>query len=149
MNESTIEIIFSVLGAALTLLTVYGAFKLNRKWFLSGICYFSFLPIIGEAMAYNATSAPVHIVMIVVFIAQFLLARPDKNSYGPSDLAATALATKIGMALLVINVGAAVYVLCLDTGVPAQYGYFHTVIALTMLYLIAKRFAAKGVVWNS
>jgi len=143
----TIQMIFTIVGAALTLLTVYGVLKLDRKLFLSGIAYFSFLPIIGESMAYNADKdkGAAHIVVIFVFIAQFILALPTKIVYGPDNSAAMKLTMKIGLALLVFNIGGVVYIFCLNTGVPAQYGYYHAVIGLAIVYLLIKR--ASGVSW--
>ena len=46
--DSAINLIFTVVGGILALLTLYGAFMAHRKAFLSGLCFFSFLPIIGE-----------------------------------------------------------------------------------------------------
>jgi hypothetical protein len=145
----TIQLIFTIAGAALTLLTVYGVLKLDRKLFLSGICYFSLLPIIGESMAYNADKdkGVAHIVVILVFIAQFILALPNKNVYGPDNSAAVKLATKIALAILVFNIGGIIYIFCFNTGVPVQFGYYHLVIALAVLYLIIKRVSSKGATW--
>jgi hypothetical protein len=147
--NSTMNLIFTIVGAALTLLTVYGVLKLDRKLFLSGICYFSFLPIIGESMAYNADKdkGVAHIVVILVFIAQFILALPNKNVYGPDNSAAVKLATKIALAILVFNIGGVIYIFCFNTGVPVQFGYYHAVIALAVLYLIIKRVGSKGATW--
>jgi hypothetical protein len=142
--DQTINLIFTIVGAALTLLAVYGAVKLNRKLFLSGICYFSILPLIGEGMAYNADKAPIHIIVIFVFLAQIVLAFPSNIVYGQENAAAVKLTSKIALALLIINIGGAVYILCLKADVPAQFGYFHAVFALTILYLIFRRISSGG-----
>ena len=55
--NSTIELIFTIAGALLVILSAYGAATLNRRLFMSGYCFFSILPIIGESMAYNADKA--------------------------------------------------------------------------------------------
>ncbi len=141
----TVNLIFSIAGAALVLLTIYGAVKLDRRLFLSGICYFSILPIIGESMAYNADKTSIHIIVIFVFLTQFVLALPNKNPYGPDNLAASKLANKIALAILIINIGGAVFILCLKADVPAQFGYYHVVIALAVAYLLVKR--ATSNVW--
>ena len=145
--NSTIQLIFTIVGGALTLLTVYGVLKLNRNLFLSGICYFSFLPIIGESMAYNADKASVHMLVIFVFIAQFVLALPNKIIYGQDNSAAVKLATKIAVAILIFNVGGVIYIFYLTTKVPVQFGYYHAVISLAVLYLIIKRVSSKGATW--
>jgi len=136
--------IFTIIGGALTLLTVYGAFTLSRKLFLSGVCFFSFLPIIGESMAYNTDKGAVHVIMVCLFLCQFVLALPNAIVYGPENAAATKLSSKIGLALLIINIGAAVFVLCLKSGVPAQFGYYHVVIAVAMAYLLIRRLTGAG-----
>lgn len=143
--NSTVEMIFTIVGAALVLLTVYGAFKLNRNLFLSGICFFSILPIIGESMAYNADKASVHILVIFIFLVQFVLALPNKIVYGPDNSAAIKLSTKIALALIIINAGGVVFIFCLNAGVPVQFGYYHIVITLAIIYLLIRR--ASGGVW--
>lgn len=138
MNQ-TMNLIFTIVGGALVLLNVYGAITLNRKAFLSGLCFISILPLIGEGMAYNADKASVHVIVIFVFITQIVLAFPNNIIYGPDNLAASKLATKIVLALLIFNIGGVVYIFCLNAGVPVQFGYYHAVFALTIIYLLIKR----------
>jgi hypothetical protein len=138
-------LVFTIVGAALTLLAAYGAIMLSRKLFLSGICYFSFLPIIGESITYNSDKGSVRIMVIALYLSQFLLTLPNNIVYGNDNVAATKLSTKIGLALLVINIAGAVYVLFLKSGVPAQFGYYHVVIALAIVYVLAKR--VTGAAW--
>lgn len=135
----TVQLIFTIIGAALVLVTVYGTIKLDRKLFLSGLCFFSFLPIIGETIGYNADKASVHIVVIFVFVIQFILALPNKIVYGADNLAASQLVTKIALSILIINVVGAVFVLCLSPQVPAQFGYYHIAFSLSILYMLIKR----------
>ena len=138
MNQ-TIDWIFTIAGAALVLLTIFGAVTASRKLFLSGIFYFSFLPIIGESMGYNADKAPIHILVIFIFITQMVLALPNNITYGPDNVAATKLSGKIALALLIINIGAVVFIFSLNAGVALQFGYYHAVIDLAILYLIIRR----------
>src|ERR1700753_2686896 len=123
--NSTVLLVFSIFGAAMVLLTLYGTFKANRKLFLSGLCYFSLLPIIGESMAYNADKASVHVIVAMVYLAQFVLAFPSKIEYGADNAAAGKLVSKIALALLIFNIGGAVYIFCLNAGVPHRFGYCH------------------------
>ena len=118
----TVELIFTVMGAALVLLAVYGAIKLDRKLFLSGLCFFSILPIIGETMGYNADKAPIHVFVIFVFVIQLVLALPNRIVYGADNIAATQLATKIALSMLIINVVGAVFVLYLIPEFPHNLG---------------------------
>jgi len=140
----TVELIFTVAGGALTLLAIYGAFTLSRKLFLSGVCFFSILPIIGESMAYNADKGSVHVMMIALFLSQFVLALPNTIAYGAENVAATKLSSKIALALLIINIAGAAFVLCLKSGVPAQFGYYHVAIALVIVYLLVRRSMGGG-----
>ncbi|MGZ3753209.1 MAG: hypothetical protein ACXVB0_08565 [Mucilaginibacter sp.] len=135
----TVELIFTIAGAALVLLSFYGAVKLDRKLFLSGLCFFSVLPLIGESMGYSADKAPIHILVIFVFVIQLVLALPNNIVYGPDNIAATKLSAKIAIALLIINVVGAVFVLLLKSGVAAQFGYFHVAFSVAILYLLIKR----------
>ena len=146
MNKTT-ELIFTIVGAALTLLTVYGAVKLDRKLFLSGLFYFSFIPIIAESMAYCSDKTAVHIMVITVFLTQLVLALPNTIVYGQDNVAATKLSAKIALAFLIINVAGAVFVLCLNSGVAAQFGYYHIVFVLAVVYLMFKRMSSNGAAW--
>lgn len=128
------------------LLTIYGAVRSDRKLFLSGIFYFSFIPIIGESMDYNADKAPIHILVIFIFITQLVLALPNNITYGPDNVAATKLSGKIALALLIINIGAVVFIFFLNAGVALQFGYYHAVIDLAILYLIIRRMG-NGAAW--
>ncbi len=139
----TMTMIFTVVGGALVLLSLYGAAKMNRKLFLSGFCFYSVLPVIGEGMAYNADNAAVHIAVIFLFLVQFALMFPDNNPYGPEDNAATNLATKIGIGVLLINLGSVLFILVLKAAIPVQYGYYHAAFALIMLFVLFKRFSSK------
>jgi len=142
--NSTVDLIFTIAGAALVLLTLYGAVTLNRKLFLSGICFFSILPMIGEGMAYNADKAPIHVIVFFVFVIQAILAAPTNITFGSDNVAASKLTGKIALALLVINVVGAVFILCLKANVPAQFGYYHVGISLAIIYVMIKRATAGG-----
>ena len=146
MNQTTLWI-FSIAGGALTLLCLYGAFKANRKLFLSGLCFFSILPIIGESMAYSADKASVHVIVVLVYLTQFILAFPSNIEFGPENTAAGKLTGKIGLALLLFNIGGAVYIFCLHAGVPHRFGCLHIVLALTVLYILIKKATTSGPLW--
>ena len=140
----TVQLIFTIVGGALVLLALYGAVTLNRKLFLSGLCFFSILPMIGEGMAYGDDKLSVHVVVFFVFVIQFVLAFPNNISYGSDNVAASKLTGKIALALLIINVVGAAFVLCLPSKVPAQFGYYHIGLSLAILYVMYKRMTAKG-----
>ena len=140
----TVNLIFTIAGGALVLLCLYGAITSNRKLFLSGLCFFSVLPMIGEGMAYNVDKAPVHIVVLFVFVVQAILTLPNNIVYGADNAAAGKLTSKIAWAILVINAVGAVFVLNLATKVPAQFGYYHIGLCLAILIIMYRRMTATG-----
>jgi hypothetical protein len=142
----TVELIFTVLGAAFTLLTLYGAATLSRKLFLSGLFCFSILPIIGESMAYGTDKATMHVMVAFLFLVQLVLAIPNTIVYGAENTAAIKITSKIAFAFLLINVAGAVFILCLKAAAPVQFGYFHVVLSLAVLYLIIRRLSSNGAV---
>lgn len=90
-------------------------------------------------MGYNADKAPIHILVIFIFVTHFVLAFPNNITYGADNVAATKLSGKIALALFIINIGAVVFIFCLNAGVAARFGYYHAIIALAILYLMVKR----------
>jgi hypothetical protein len=85
--------------------------------------------------------------VILVFIAQFVLTFPNTIEYGPENTAAGKLVGKISLALLIFNIGGIIYVFCLNSGVPARFGYFHVAFSLAIIYIIFKRMTGKGPLW--
>jgi len=138
--DSTIQLIFTVVGAALVLVAAYGAFTKNRRLFLSGFCYFSILPIIGEYMAYRTAKSHEHLFVMVLYLIQFLLTLPDKNIYASDNKPALAAVTKIALAIVVINIMGVLYIFHFTRAVPMQFGYYHVTFTLIMLYVLSKRF---------
>ena len=94
MNNPS-DILFTVTGITFILLSLYGSIKLKRTPFLLGICLFSFLPIIGESIAYSDDQSLFHLPIIMAFIAQAILTIPTKPNYGSDNLAATSIAKKL------------------------------------------------------
>jgi hypothetical protein len=133
----TIQMIFEILGGALVLLSVYGALKLDRRLFLSGFCFYSILPIIGEGMGYNTDKGAAHVLMVFLFVIQFIIMFPDRKIYARDNAIATTLASKIGLGVLVINVAAAVFVFRLSQ-VPVIFGYYHIALVVVMLYTLIR-----------
>ena len=145
--DASINISFTIVGGVLTLLTVYGVLKLKRKLFLSGICFFSLLPMIGEGISYCYKNSPIHAMVFFIFLTQFVLAFPNQIIFGHENEAANKLTTKIGLALIVINIAGALFIFCLNAGVPMQFGYYHVVILLALAYLMIKRNTGEGAAW--
>ncbi|MDG2396830.1 MAG: hypothetical protein P8M03_04185 [Flavobacteriaceae bacterium] len=143
MNDPA-EIFFTIVGAIFILIALYGAIKLKRTLLLSGICLFSILPIIGSSISYSADGSLLHLTIIMAFLAQVIITLPIKVSYAPDNIAATKIAQKIGLAIIVTNFFQAYLILVLSLGVPPQYGYFHIAIALIIIYSIIKSRSAEG-----
>jgi hypothetical protein len=142
--SSTLELIFTIVGAALVLLSAYGALKRDRRLYLSGFCFFSIIPVIGEYMAYRGDKVHIHLLMMTLFVVQFLLMFPDKNTYDRDNKPAMAAVLKIGLAVLVINAAAALFVFHLNKQVPLQFGYYHVAFIVIILYVMAKGLIGKA-----
>ena len=144
----TSEIIFSALGVIFILLSAFGALKLNRRNFLLGIFLFSLLPIIGEYQAYTATGEWGMLATMMTFLCVAIVTFPVKAQYGSENVAATAIARKIGLAIMAVNLFQAYIILSVRDDVPSQYGYMHIAVALVVIYVVIKSNSAKGFSWN-
>jgi len=144
----TSEIIFSALGSLFVLLAVFGALKLNRRNFLLGIFLFSLLPILGEYMAYRAAGEWGMLATMMAFLGMAIVTFPNKTKYGSENVAATAIARKIGLAIIVVNVFQGYMILGVRDDVPSQYGYMHFVLALAVIYVVIKSNSGKGFNWK-
>ena len=144
----TSEIIFSALGTLFVLLTVFGALKLNRKNFLLGIFLFSLLPILGEYMAYRDAGEWGMLATMMAFLGIAIVTFPNKTQYGSENVAATAIARKVGLAIIVVNAFQAYMILGVRGDVPSQYGYMHIVLAAAVIYVVIKSNSDKGFSWK-
>ena len=144
----TAEIIFSALGILFVLLAVFGALKLNRKNFLLGIFLFSLLPIIGEYVAYSDAGEWGMLATMMAFLGIAIITFPIKAQYGSENVAATAIARKIGLAIIAVNVFQAYMILGVRDDVPSQYGYMHIVLAAAVIYVVIKSNSGKGFSWK-
>ncbi len=144
----TSEIIFSALGTLFVLLTVFGALKLNRKNFLLGIFLFSLLPIFGEYMAYRDAGEWGMLATMMAFLGIAIVTFPNKTQYGSENVAATAIARKVGLAIIVVNAFQAYMILGVRDDVPSQYGYMHIVLAAAVIYVVIKSNSGKGFNWK-
>ena len=148
MSMETSEMIFTALGILFVLLAAYGALKLNRRNFLMGIFLFSLLPVVGEFVAYQATGDWGMLATMMAFIGLAIATLPNKVHYGSENAAATAIARKIGLAIIVVNLMQAYIILGIRTDVPDQYAYMHVVIALIVIYVVVKSNSGKGFEWS-
>ncbi|MDH3698817.1 MAG: hypothetical protein OER83_07150 [Flavobacteriaceae bacterium] len=144
----TTELIFSSLGVLFILLSAFGALKQNRRNFLLGIFLFSLLPIIGEYQAYMQAGEWGMLVTMLAFLGIAIISFPNKVNYGSDNVAAMALARKIGLAIIVVNLFQAYIILGVRDDVPSQYGYMHIVLAAVVIYTVVKSKSAKGFSWN-
>ena len=113
----------------------YGALKQKRRVFLFGISLFNMVPIIGETLAYTLDDNLVHLVIIMMFLIQVIICLPISINYGSENLAAVALSQKIGAAIIMSNLLTGYIILYEDLNIAIQFGYFHFVIVLMMLYV--------------
>jgi len=141
----TLEIVGTLLGIILTSITAYGALTLQRSWFTLGICFFSTIPIIGEALAFAKDDNLVHLALVMVFLVQVVITLPLNIRYGVENPAAMALAQKIRYAILTANLCQGCLILNTELEVPHQFGYLHLVVALIMLYTVVRSNTKKEI----
>ena len=148
MNQSIYNIFETTVEIVSLGLTFWGAFKMNRKYFLSGICLFSILPIMGETSAFLVSHEALSLLTAGIFVAQLILSFPSNISYNSENAAASVLSVKISLAMLIINLVQGFIILNLVTNVNAQHGYAHILIGVALIYLIIKRYTTKGLYWK-
>ncbi|MDA9057182.1 hypothetical protein N9K49_04985 [Flavobacteriaceae bacterium] len=141
----TLEIVGTLVGIILTSITAYGALTLQRSWFTLGICFFSTIPIIGEALAFAQDDNLVHLALVMVFLVQVVITLPLNIRYGVENPAAMALAQKIRYAILTANLCQGCLILNTELEVPHQFGYLHLVVALIMLYTVVRSNTKKEI----
>jgi len=141
----TLEIVGTLVGIILTSITAYGALTLQRSWFTLGICFFSTIPIIGEALAFAQDDNLVHLALVMVFLVQVVITLPLNIRYGVETPAAMALAQKIRYAILTANLCQGCLILNTELEVPHQFGYLHLVVALIMLYTVVRSNTKKEI----
>ncbi len=135
--------VLAAIGALLTILIAYGAVVKKRDLILTGLFYYSFLPIIGETMMYLATQGTYHILFIALFLIQMVIASVKSVPFDPTDKTLMEYAKRMGGTLLIINITSAVFVLVIATGYPVYLGVFHTVISISLAYGIIQRLKGK------
>lgn len=148
MNQSITSIFETTVEIVSLGLTFWGAFKMNRKYFLSGICLFSILPIMGETSTFLGSHEALSLLTAGIFVAQLILSFPSNITYNSENTAASVLSVKISLAMLIINLVQGYIILTLRTTVDAQHGYAHILIAVALIYLIIKRYTTKGLYWK-
>ena len=81
MNQSITSIFETTVEIVSLGLTFWGAFKMNRKYFLSGICLFSILPIMGETSTFLGSHEALSLLTAGIFVAQLILSFPSNITY--------------------------------------------------------------------
>ncbi len=99
-------------------------------------------------MAYSATNNWGNLITMITFIGVAMVALPTKVSYGADNLAATAIARKIGLMVLIINLFQAYTILQIREDVAAHFGYMHIAIALIMIYVIIRSKTSPDFSWK-
>ena len=75
----TLEIVGTFWAIALISIAGYGALTRQRRWFTLGICLFSTIPIIAEALAYAQDDNLEHLAFVIVFFVQVIITPPPIN----------------------------------------------------------------------
>jgi peptidoglycan/LPS O-acetylase OafA/YrhL len=139
---TTFSVLFIAIAAA-------GAFKQQRKLFLTGIFLWSLIPIIGEGAKYSLDHDHSHLLVMALFFTLAFLTAPSKLTYNSENLAATHLAKKIGAAVIFVNLFQAFNILANDVGVPHLFGYFHIVAAVVVIYPVYMSLTNSNSGWKS
>ncbi len=133
------EIVFTITGLLFVCLNIYGTLTYSKKLFLSGLCYYCAIPLIDESLIYNTDKSPSHIVIVFIFIIQYILTIPISDASDFSNKSAMNLSIKIGIALVLINITGAIYYLYLNPVAFIQLGVFHIIFTLSITYSLYKR----------
>ena len=142
------EILATIIAFTFVIIITYGVFTRQRDWFALGLCCFNIIPVAGELYNYSLDNKLLHVAIIMVFIPQIITTLPVKANYGSDNASAFALGRKIGLSVLVTNLLHGCFILGTALNVPHQFGYFHIVVALIMLYTIVKSNNKEGIHWK-
>ena len=141
--------IFGILGLILCGLTIYGTIKLKRRYFLFGLYLYSLLPIIGESMFYLKDYDLAHLLIILIFVVQLILASPFTNPYDSfSSAQSKFLTAKIGSALFIINISLMILIVISKLELPLIFAFYHLIFAVCIQILLYKRKILKGINWQ-
>ena len=134
-----IFLILSLIGGGLTLMIVYGAIIKKRHTILTGLFYYSFLPIIGETMGMLTMKQPYHILFIGLFLIQLLISSIRSVPFDQHDATLKQYTKRMGGALILINFISAIFVLIISTAYPIYIGVFHIIITVSLCYGVVQR----------
>ncbi len=129
----------SIIGAGLTGVIAYGAIVKKRHLILTGLFFYSFLPIIGETMGLVTTGHPYHVLFIGLFLVQLLISSIRTVPFDPTDTTLNEYTKRMGGSLIIINLVSALFVLVISNDYPAYIGGFHLIIALSLCYGVYQR----------
>lgn len=109
-----------------------GVFTKSNKFLSLGICLFSVIPITVEVYLYLLSNHSIHLIFLVAFLIQMIVALPS-ISKGKTIVN---LNTKIYIAILVVNLLHGSLILSILLNAPLKFGYMHLVAALILFYEI-------------
>ena len=88
------------------------------------MCLWSIIPVVGEGMAYANDSDPAHLGLMALFFCLVILTFPTNNAYNSQNIAATALAKKIGLSTFSCKHISRFNIICNDIGVAQSLDTF-------------------------
>ena len=136
MSETKL-LILSLIAGAVTLISVYGAIKKDRKFFLLGLFLYSFIVVPNELMGYFETGEMVHLMTAGLWAIQFVIAFPVKASYDSSNKAAYMLVKKMLLSIIVINLCGISLAFNVEA-LPNYFAMFHGIFCGLSTLLIVK-----------
>lgn len=135
----TSELIFTVLGGIFTLMILFGIIKMKKEIILSGLFYYSFLPVIGEPMGYIMDKQPFHLLFIALFLCQMILTTIKFENIEDVTPLFSKFAFRVIGCLMIINGVSAVLILKLIHGIPMIFGIYHVIITIVLVLPFLKR----------
>ena len=136
MSETTL-LILGLIAGAVTLISVYGAIKKDRKFFLLGLFLYSFLVVPNELMGYFDTGEMIHLMTAGLWAIQFVITFPVKASYDSSNKVAYMFVKKMLLSIIIINLCGISLAFSVET-LPDYFAFYHGIFCALSTMLIVK-----------
>ena len=133
-------LVFTVLAGICTATVVYGVVKMSRNIILTGLFYYSFLPLIGETMGWLADKAHYHILFIVLFLCQLVLSTIKFEHLDDTSKTFSKFAVRLITCFILINGFSGLIIFVFIKSLPMIFGIYHVIIAVALIPPLVKRF---------
>ena len=134
-----LDVVFMVLGGICTAIVLFGVVKMSRKIILTGLFYYSFLPIIGETMGWMADKSIAHLLFIALFLCQLILSTIKFETIQEDHHILSIFAVRVIGCFILINSVSAIIILGILNTIPAIFGIYHVIITVALVPPFIKR----------